>query len=128
MKYLFWSLAAFLLSAPQAFAACAPRGASNTPRGASNTLTPNRLPNPIKAENFQDLADTFLDIASNIGGILAVFFIIYSGFLFVTAGANDTKRSDAKKALLYAVIGTAILVGARGLSLIICSTVESLTP
>jgi cytochrome bd-type quinol oxidase subunit 2 len=127
MKYLFWSLAAFLLSAPQAFAACAAQGGTATTQGGSVT-TPGRLPNPIKAQSFQDLADTFLDIASNIGGILAVFFIIYSGFLFVTAGANETKRSDAKKALLYAVIGTAILVGARGLSLIICSTVESLTP
>jgi len=127
MKYLFWSVVVFLLSAPHAFAACAAQGGTTTTQGGSAT-TPGRLPSPIKAQSFQDLADTLLDIASNIGGILAVFFIIYSGFLFVTAGANDTKLTNAKKALLYAVIGTAILVGARGLSLIICSTVESLTP
>jgi len=124
-----WSTAAFLISANEAYAACAaPAGTGVTGGGTGVTggTNPNELTNPIRAASFQDLADDVLKIVSQIGGIVAVFFIIYSGFLFVTAGANDTKRTDAKKALLYAVIGAAILVGARGLSLIICTTVESL--
>lgn len=127
LRAAFWSLAAFLLSANTALAACKPPAGTATPPGGTATA-PGTLPNPIKAATLQDFADSVLAVVSNIGGILAVFFIIYAGFLFVTAGGNEEKRKSAKSALLYAVIGTAILIGARALSLIVCSTVESLKP
>jgi len=96
---------------------------------AITTGSVSTLPNPLgeNTTSFSALITKILDkIVTPIGGIVAVFFIIYSGFLFVTAGANDTKRTDAKKALLYAVIGTAILVGAQALAKIIEATINSL--
>ena len=87
----------------------------------------SRLPNPLGAtDTFAKLADKVLGVVSTLGGIVAVFFIIYSGFLFVTAGGNETKQGEARKALLYAVIGTAILIGAQALSAIITTTINSL--
>lgn len=127
MQKAFWIVTGFLLSAGQAFAACTPDGTTNTRDGVSNTAL-TKLPNPVNAASFQDLADDILGIVSKVGAIVAVFFIIYAGFLFVTAGANETKRTDAKWALLYAVIGTAVLIGAQALSTIVCNTVESLRP
>lgn len=87
---------------------------------------PVTLVNPIAANSFQELAAQVLKVVSSIGGILAVFFIIYAGFLFVTAGGSEEKRKSAKWALLYAIIGTAVLVGAQALALIIETTIKSL--
>jgi type IV secretory pathway VirB2 component (pilin) len=109
LSFLFWSIASLLVSAINVFA---------------DTTLPNPLGN---TKTFPDLIKMVLDnVVTPIGGVVAVFFIIYSGFLFVTAGANETKRGDAKKALLYAVIGTAILVGAQALSALITTTINSL--
>ena len=47
-----------------------------------------------------------------IGGLVAAVMIIYAGFLYVTAGGNETQIKKAHDALLYAVIGAAILLGA----------------
>ncbi len=102
-----------------------------TPPGVVVTPPPanafQKLPNPLGATNtFEALAAKILVVVSDIGGIVAVFFIIYAGFLFATAGANDKKLGDAKKAILYAVIGTAILLGAQALAKILEATINSL--
>jgi len=112
-----WSTAAFLISANEVFAQPLKTGDTTL---LDNPLGPNTT-------SFTALITKVLDnIITPIGGIVAVFFIIYSGFLFVTAGANETKREGAKKALLYAVIGAAILVGAQAISKIIETTINSL--
>lgn len=111
-----WIGIGFLLSAGEAFALETGGG-----------LT--KLPNPLGSttDSFSKLLTKVLDnIVTPIGGIVAVFFIIYAGFLFVTAGANEKKRGDANKALLYAVIGTAILIGAQALSKVITGTIDAL--
>lgn len=38
-------------------------------------------------------------------GLVATIFVIYGGFLYITAGGDDTKAENAKKILMYAVIG-----------------------
>lgn len=111
-----WAAVGFFLSAGEAFAG----------RTGDAVTT---LPNPLgpNTDSFSKLLTKVLDnIVTPIGGIVAVFFIIYAGFLFVTAGANEKKRGDANKALLYAVIGTAILIGAQALSTVITGTINSL--
>jgi len=67
------------------------------------------------------------DIILPVGGVIAVIFIIYSGFLFVTARGNETKLATAKNAFLYAAIGTAILLGAWAISLAIENTIKQIT-
>jgi hypothetical protein len=51
-----------------------------------------------------------------------MFFIIYSGFLFVTARGNEESLTKAKQALLYAIIGGVIIAGAEALAIIIADT------
>lgn len=116
MGFFFWYLIGFLLPASAAFAL--------TIGGGIQTL-----PNPLGEGNndFVALIKKLLDnVVTPLGGIVAVFFIIYAGFLFVTAGGNDKKREEAKWALLYAVIGTAVLIGAQAISTIITGTINSL--
>ena len=84
------------------------------------------FPNPLKSDNVMDLISNILKLIVRIGALLAVFFIIYSGFLFVTARGDTSKIDEAKKTLLYTVVGTAILIGAEVLANVIRGTVEPL--
>lgn len=49
---------------------------------------------------------------------LAVVFIIYAGFLYLTSGGDDEKTKAAKNYIVYAVIGIAIALLARGIVLL----------
>jgi hypothetical protein len=79
--------------------------------------------NPLKVETLECFIAEALKVVVNIGAIVCVFFIIYSGFLFVTAQGNEAKLTQAKNTFLYTVIGTAILLGAWVLALVISGTI-----
>lgn len=85
--------------------------------------------NPFKGgvENLPALISNILEIVVQLGAIVIVFFIIYSGFLFVTAQGNEKKLETAKLNLLYVAIGTVILLGAQVLASILGSTVKEIT-
>jgi len=83
--------------------------------------------NPISATDFTSLLKLILQIVTEIGAIVVVIFIIYSGFLFVTARGNEEKISEAKRALTWTLIGAAILLGANAIALAVQGTVTSLS-
>ncbi len=84
------------------------------------------LPNPIKANNIQDLVFQITDIVLIIAIPISVLLLIYSGFLFVKARGNETEVTEAKKTFYYTIIGIAVLFGARFLSEIVRGTIEQL--
>ena len=45
-------------------------------------------------------------------GLIAVVFIIYAGFLYVTSGGDDGNMEKAKKIILYAIIGILVILAA----------------
>ncbi len=105
----------------------AQNGGNTTSSGGNPPTGPITIVNPFKTNNIQDLISSIVnDILIPIGGVIAVMMIIYAGFLFVTARGNDTKITEAKKALLWAVIGTAILLGAWVISQAIGTTIDQL--
>ncbi len=66
-----------------------------------------------------------LDILLVFAIPFVVFFIIYAGFMYVTAQGNPSKIQDAHMALLYALIGGVLIFGARAILDIITNTVNS---
>ena len=68
---------------------------------------------------FQAILDVILIFAVPV----VVFFIIYAGFNYVTARGNAEKISQAHKALLYAIIGGVIVLGANVILDVIANTV-----
>ncbi|MDD4988817.1 MAG: pilin [Candidatus Pacebacteria bacterium] len=85
------------------------------------------LKNPLG--NTCDLYQLFakiLKIAEQIGAIIIVLAIIYSGFLFVKAQGNSEELETAKRAFLWTVVGAAVLLGATALSAIIQNTINQL--
>lgn len=61
-----------------------------------------------------------------IGGVIAVLMIIWAGLLYVTARGDTTKIARAHDALLWTVIGAAILLGATVISKAIQATIDQL--
>jgi hypothetical protein len=88
------------------------------------------IPNPFNSRVGDSLFGLMKAIINNIvmpiGGVLAVLAFIYSGFLYVTAGGNETKIKTANNALLWASIGTAVLLGSWVLANVICRTINLL--
>ena len=73
------------------------------------------VPNPIGSDNFVDLLDKIAQWIFNIGLVLAVIMVIWSGVLFMTAGGNEEKIKKAKQTLLWTIIGATIIIGCKGL-------------
>ena len=73
--------------------------------GANNSLN-----NPIGTTDFTKLAESIIEWIVNIGILIAVFMIIYSGILFMISRGNDEDITKAKKALMWSLIGLAILI------------------
>lgn len=61
-----------------------------------------------------------------IGIPVMVLAIIYCGFLFVSARGNPEKISDARRSLIYTLIGAAILIGSLAIAQLIKSTITAL--
>lgn len=82
--------------------------------------------NPIKAENINSLIKQILEGVIKIGIPIVALAIIYCGFLFVQARGKPEAIKKAKDALIYTLIGAAILLGAWAIAQLISDTVLAL--
>ncbi len=96
------------------------------PSRVGSTVGAITLTNPLKVDSIPKLLQLILDIILIFATPIIVFFIIYSGFLFVTAQGNDAQLTKAKTALLWTVIGGVIVLGANVLLDVLIATVKSL--
>ncbi len=86
--------------------------------------------NPIKAVKADTLSEFLIQVVNVVVFIaspLIVIFIIYAGFLFVTAGDDEGQRTTARKTLLWALVGAGVIITAVILARIIQDTVLSLS-
>jgi len=81
------------------------------------------IDNPIGADTINELIKTILEGVIKIGIPIIALAIIYCGFLFVKALGKPEELKKAKDALLYTVIGSAILLGAWTIAQLISDTV-----
>ncbi len=87
------------------------------------------IENPLKNNsNIFQFIQSIIDAAIQLGAVIAVIAVIYAGFLFVTAQGEEKKITDAKRTLIYTLIGVAILLGARVLTDVVINTVKSVAP
>lgn len=54
-----------------------------------------------------------LNLLSWVAGIIAVFMVIVGGLKYVTSNGDTTKTASAKDAILYAIIGAAVVILAQ---------------
>lgn len=87
---------------------------------------PNKIPNPIKSDSLSAFFENIVSVCIELGTIVAVLGIIYGGFLYVTAQGSEEKLEKAYKTITWALVGTAILLGARAIMAAISGTVGDL--
>ena len=78
---------------------------------------------PIPYTTLEGLIVAILNILIVIATPIIVLFIIYAGFLYVTAKGNAEQVKQATQALTYAIIGGVLIIGAVALSQIIANLV-----
>ncbi|MDC1205656.1 pilin [Candidatus Pacebacteria bacterium] len=81
---------------------------------------------PLGGKTVEAIFNAVLDIIMVFAIPIILFFIVFAGFQYVTAGGNETKIEQATKALTYAVLGGIIVLGARVLLTVITSTINLL--
>lgn len=94
-----------------------------TPSSGSQILV-----NPFegKVNDIPDLLFKIIDVLLVFAIPLIVLYIMYAGYLFVTAAGNTEQISTAKNALLWAVVGGVVILGARLIFNIIKETIKPL--
>lgn len=95
----------------------------------SDPSTQGKIVNPLAGngiDSVQGLIQKILNGALRIGIPIVALAIIYCGFLFVFARGNSEKLTKARDALLYTLIGAAILLGAWSIAKLISATVLAL--
>ena len=94
--------------------------------GGTGGFIPNPLdPNIDTIPKF--LNALFADIVK-IGAVVLAFYIVYSGYLFVSAQGNEQALQKAKDSFKWVLIGGAILLGAQVLSSAILETINTIGP
>ena len=79
----------------------------------STPSSTTQLINPLGSESITEFFLQLLQIILIFAVPIIVFFIIYAGFLYVTARGNQEQVSKATRALGYAILGGVIILGAQ---------------
>lgn len=83
------------------------------------------LNNPLNFPSITDLLAAVLNVVIVISTPIVIFFLIYAGFSFVTAQGNPEKLTQAKKSVMYGIIGGVLIMGSVAIITIINSTVNA---
>jgi hypothetical protein len=62
------------------------------------------------AKNWQELAKMVINILLTVSGVIAVLFIIYGGFLYITSAGNEEQVEKGRKALVNSIIGLVVII------------------
>lgn len=81
--------------------------------GASLTGGENEIGNPIKSQTFDQLLSNFFNKINPVVMLVAMFFVLLSGYKFLTAQGEPGKIKEAQQMFLWTAIGVAIIVGAQ---------------
>lgn len=80
---------------------------------------PVQLNNPLEVGSIKELLVGILQIVMTLAIPIVVLFIIYAGFMYVTARGNAEQIKKATSALTYAVIGGVLIVGSLAIAEIV---------
>lgn len=90
------------------------------------TPPPPLIDNPASFTTIEQLIIAVLGVVVTIAVPIIVLFIIYAGFLYVTARGNQEQLRQATRAITYAIIGALLVLGAVALAGVIENLILSL--
>lgn len=74
------------------------------------------LPAPISGlpgnsgDTFERVVVGYINIFLAVVGIIAVAYLIYGGFMYITSGGNEETAEQAKKIIQNSIIGLVVIV------------------
>lgn len=80
--------------------------------GFSTTANAQNITNPISANSFSQLFQQVMNYFKTIAGTVAVIFIIVGGVMYMLSAGSKDMMERAKKTLVYALAGLAIVTAA----------------
>lgn len=72
-----------------------------------------KLTNPLKSESIPEFLIKIIEVLLVFALPFIVLYIMYAGFLLVTAQGNASEIETARSALLWAIVGGVIVLGAK---------------
>jgi len=77
-------------------------------------LTPDDIKNlfvPISggAVSIEELVSRLTNLATAVAGVLAFFYLLYAGILYITSGNNPDQAKKAQQAIINVIIGIVII-------------------
>ncbi len=93
-------------------------------QGGSGITGVQNLPEGVKDfGGFIKIFNTLINWIFTILLILAVFFILFAAFKYLTAGGDNEKIGSAHKILVYAVVAIAVALLAQGVRFVVAQLV-----
>lgn len=83
----------------------------NAPPAVQNSEVCRNQSDPIAGPG--GIVSDVTNVVAVVGGLVAVFMIIYGGFKFITSTGDSSKVQEAKKTIMWSAIGLVVIVMAR---------------
>ncbi|OHA09194.1 MAG: hypothetical protein A3B37_01485 [Candidatus Sungbacteria bacterium RIFCSPLOWO2_01_FULL_59_16] len=83
------------------------------------TISAETIPPPTGNLTITDIINNIIDFAIRLVVPISVIMVLLAGFFYMTAGGSEEKVRTAHKTLLWAVIGTAIVLSAKAVIVIV---------
>ena len=93
-------------------------GIAPTPTSGNSDLVV-QIPNPLKTKTFSELINRIANWLLIIGAPILALFIIIGAFQIMTSGGTPDKVTTGRKTITYAIIGYALLMLSKSVTLII---------
>jgi hypothetical protein len=100
---------------------------TTTGSGNAGGCDAGTLCNPLKVNSIEELVLTIINVILVFLLPVIILYIMYAGYLFVTAQGNPGEISRARNALLTALIGGVIVLGARAILEVVKGTINAVT-
>lgn len=81
------------------------------------------IENPLCAGSINELINAITNFIFWMGIVIAPIILIIAGFMYVTSAGDPNRVGTAKKMILYAVIGLAVILLAKGLVAVLKSII-----
>jgi len=106
---IFFLLLAQIFFIPRVFATTLPDSGDQNPSSPGDQGG-YQIPNPLTATSFEDLVKSVAQWLYYIMIPLSAIMFLYAGAMFMTSGGDEEKIKKAKRAILWAVIGVAVIL------------------
>ncbi len=93
--------------------------------GGGTGCPTGQLCNPLKSQSITEFLLKIIDVLLVFALPIIILYIMYAGFLFTTAKGNSEQIGTARSALLWAVVGGVIVLGARLIISVIQGTITA---